>query len=237
MRRRLVLGIALGAILALHPLFAADAKKKAVLKAGLQKLNPFIGDFKGPGGPDKPRFDPREGWSEKVVWSWKFKGDDCWLTLKFFDSKLYKEGEIRYLPESEKYKMILTDLKGNKLEFVGELDEDYLTFLHTAPNGDVVRIQMNMAGEGARFIYRQARKQAKRTIFRKEYLVALTRLGESFASGKKKPECVVTGGVGTSTVTYKGKTYYVCCSGCRDAFNENPEQIIKEYLERKKKGR
>ena len=26
---------------------------------------------------------------------------------------------------------------------------------------------------------------------------------------------------------YKGKTYYVCCSGCRDAFNENPEKFLK----------
>jgi len=33
-----------------------------------------------------------------------------------------------------------------------------------------------------------------------------------------------------------GQTYYVCCGGCRDAFNENPAQIIKEYLAKKKKG-
>jgi YHS domain-containing protein len=36
-------------------------------------------------------------------------------------------------------------------------------------------------------------------------------------------------------VTYKGKTYYVCCTGCRDAFKENPEKYIKEFEESKKK--
>jgi len=28
-------------------------------------------------------------------------------------------------------------------------------------------------------------------------------------------------------------TYYVCCSGCRDAFNENPEKYIKEFNAKK----
>jgi YHS domain-containing protein len=37
-------------------------------------------------------------------------------------------------------------------------------------------------------------------------------------------------------VTYKGQTYYVCCTGCRDAFNETPEKYIKEFLERKAKA-
>jgi YHS domain-containing protein len=35
-------------------------------------------------------------------------------------------------------------------------------------------------------------------------------------------------------VSYNGQTYYVCCSGCRDAFNENPAKIIAEF---KKKNR
>jgi YHS domain-containing protein len=33
----------------------------------------------------------------------------------------------------------------------------------------------------------------------------------------------------------QGVTYYVCCSGCRDAFNEDPEKYIKEYEAKKKK--
>ena len=30
------------------------------------------------------------------------------------------------------------------------------------------------------------------------------------------------------TVSYKGKTYPVCCSGCRDEFNDNPEKYAKK---------
>ena len=35
-------------------------------------------------------------------------------------------------------------------------------------------------------------------------------------------------------VSFQGKTYYVCCSGCRDAFNEEPEKYIAEFEAKKK---
>ena len=30
-------------------------------------------------------------------------------------------------------------------------------------------------------------------------------------------------------VSYKGETFWVCCSGCADAFKENPEKYIAEF--------
>jgi YHS domain-containing protein len=32
---------------------------------------------------------------------------------------------------------------------------------------------------------------------------------------------------------HEGKTYYVCCTGCRDYFNEDPAAVLEEYRERK----
>ena len=40
---------------------------------------------------------------------------------------------------------------------------------------------------------------------------------------------------GTTAVMYKGKTYYVCCTGCRDEFRDNPEKYIKEFEAKQKK--
>ena len=63
--------------------------------------------------------------------------------------------------------------------------------------------------------------------------VGYTREGTRLAvEGADGPECVVTGGKGTIPITYKGQTYYVCCSGCKQAFHENPEKILAEYRER-----
>ena len=51
-----------------------------------------------------------------------------------------------------------------------------------------------------------------------------------FAAGESYPPCIVTEGRGTIQVSYKGKSYWVCCSGCKDLFNDNPEAILAEGL-------
>jgi YHS domain-containing protein len=56
-----------------------------------------------------------------------------------------------------------------------------------------------------------------------------TRLAEEGSSG---PECIVTGGKGTMTTIYKGKTYWFCCTGCRDAFIDDPDGVIAEAEQR-----
>src|SRR6185437_9534403 len=68
--------------------------------------------------------------------------------------------------------------------------------------------------------------QYKRTVE-----VSLTKEGEAFAAGSAAtdlPKCVVTGGAATMTVSYQGKSFPLCCSGCRDEFNDNPEKYIKK---------
>jgi ribosomal protein L24E len=67
-------------------------------------------------------------------------------------------------------------------------------------------------------------------------MVAATREGASLGAKEKKTECVVSGGAGTMPVSFKGETFYVCCSGCRDAFNENPEKYVKEFKAKKAAG-
>ena len=56
-----------------------------------------------------------------------------------------------------------------------------------------------------------------------------------FASGDSRPECIVSGGLGTIPVMYMGQTYYVCCSGCRTEFNADPAKYVREYNEKKAK--
>jgi YHS domain-containing protein len=36
---------------------------------------------------------------------------------------------------------------------------------------------------------------------------------------------------------YMGKTYYFCCSGCRDEFNASPAKYVKEYEEKQAKAK
>ena len=98
------------------------------------------------------------------------------------------------------------------------------------------RSRSTVAGGGIRLVWTVLRKPEGRTVYNKQLQISYTKEGESFGATAKKNECVVTGGLGTMAVSYMGQTYYVCCSGCRDAFNENPAKIIKEYLARKSAG-
>ncbi len=215
------------------PAAAADTANPSL--EGLKALNEFIGGWKGSGAPEKPRPDPKETWVEKINWSWRLKGNDAWLVLDIKDGKHLKGGELRYLADTKRYRLTATTKDDKKQVFEGELKDGYLTLERNDPDKkETQQLTMNTAAEGVRFIYRMARKPEGRTLFTKEYQVASTKEGESFAAKDKKPECVVTGGLGTMTVSHKGETFYVCCSGCRDAFNENPEKYIAEFKAKKK---
>ena len=70
-------------------------------------------------------------------------------------------------------------------------------------------------------------EQASGSRFRRVAEVGYTRDGERLAASDQSGNvCIVTGGRGTMTVEHEGKTYYVCCSGCLQAFQANPEKVI-----------
>jgi hypothetical protein len=213
------------------------AEGPADSKSALQQLTDFIGDWKGIGGPDRPRPDPKESWNETITWSWRFKAGDSWLQFDVKNGKYLNRGEVRFLPEKKTYQLTAVDAKQLKLVFDGRRDaRGYLTFERTDPaTGETQQLVMNSAGDGVRFVYRFAVRPKGRTVFTKVYQVAATKEGESLAGSGKKNECVVSGGTGTIAVTFMGETFYVCCSGCRDAFNEEPAKYVAAFKEKKKK--
>lgn len=228
MKMRLILTLALTSAMATS-LLADDPAR-----AALQKLNDFVGEWKGAGGPDKPKPDPRdEIWKETISWSWKFKAKEAWLTFTIKDGKYLKSGEVRAKSDGKSYEMTVVDIKDQKINYTGKRDDKgYFTFENVdAATGDTHQIVMNTAAEGVRLVYRYSVKPKGRTTFTKVYQVAATREGEALgvaSSRKKGNECIVTGGLGTITISYKGKTYYVCCTGCKEAFESDPEKYIKE---------
>jgi hypothetical protein len=233
MKRLFGLGALLALIVAVTAV-AADKSGIAAAKAGLAPLNDFIGEWKGTGGPlpAKPT-DPT--WSETLNWGWRFKGDDAWMVLEFKNGKYYKSGEARYLPETKKLRIILVGKDDKKTTFEGDVQNDKLVVdAVDKEKKESQRVEINTAADGIRLIFVFSTKPEGRTLWKKVYQVASNKSGESLGSAGKKNECVVSGGLGTMAVSHKGQTFYVCCSGCRDAFNENPEKYIKEFEAAKK---
>ena len=74
-------------------------------------------------------------------------------------------------------------------------------------------------------------KEEGAVLFKPRIEVGLTKEGESFAAGSTvaaRAVCIVTGSAASMTVSYQGQTYPICCTGCRDEFNDNPEKYLKK---------
>ena len=237
MKRLLACGVLFGlaaVVLSARSAISADkGDDPKTAKEGLQALNDFIGEWKGSGGPDKPKPGPKDPvWTEALEWVWKFKGDDVALTINFSDSKNYKSGEMRYLVDKKVYQLTMTGKDDKKAIFEGPLDtdKDQLVLERTDPETkETQQISMNTAAEGVRFIIHMAHKAEGSKLYSKDFLVQATRVGEALGATEAKNICVVSGGIGKMQVSYKGETFWVCCSGCADAFKENPEKYIAEF--------
>jgi hypothetical protein len=203
-------------------------------KEALLEVQEFIGGWKGNGTSER---DKTAIWKENATWGWKFKGKDSWLVVEFTESKNFKSGELRYLTDKKTYQFTVVDKMDKALVFQGGLKKTTLTLERVdSATKETQQLKINTASDGDRLVITYWVRPENRTAFNKEWQVGMTREGVKLAGGKKGPECIVTGGLGTIAVTYKGNTYHVCCSGCRDAFNENPAKIIAEYEAKKKKG-
>jgi hypothetical protein len=235
MKRFLALGLMVGLAMMVSSSTAAPSKDAEKTKEALRELQDFIGGWKGSAQAKPGKTAPV--WDETVKWNWRFKGDKIWLNVDFDGGKLYKSADIYYLLDKKKYQLVATPVKGTeKQTFEGTLKDEKLTFERVDPETkEVQRIIMNTAAEGVRFIMKAESRNAGGTIWRFNYMVASTKIGESLGGKEKKgPECVVSGGLGTMTVNFGGSTYYVCCSGCADAFKENPKKYVDEFLAKKK---
>ncbi|HWG45427.1 MAG TPA: YHS domain-containing protein [Gemmataceae bacterium] len=215
---------------------AADAPVRQSPKKALQALNDLIGAWRGTGEPKTgTREEQRRGfWQEKIIWEWQFKGDDVYLRAAIDKGKYFTHAELRYLPDKDHYRLTAKTPAKETLVFEGTLNKKCLTLdRKDDKKNETQRLIVNVLHFN-RYLLRYEVKPAARTTFALLYQVGATKEGVEFAGGDDAPECIVSGGLGTMAVVYKGQTYYVCCSGCRDAFKDEPEKYIKEFEAKKK---
>jgi hypothetical protein len=210
-------------------------------KTALQPLNVLVGSWRGAGAPTGTLDERAAGaWSETTEWVWQFKDDDAWLAVAFDKGKHYTRGELRYTPDKDKprFTLKLTAADKSTATYVGSLtnkDKTLALDRTDPPAGREERFVFSLLHHN-RHLYRLETRPAGTTVaFEKVWQVGATKEGVPFADVPKGPECIVSGGLGTMRVTYMGKEYYVCCSGCRDEFKENPDKYIKEFEAKSKK--
>ncbi len=226
--------LALGFACVLFFLLGAEGERVAADKEALAPLQGFVGAWKGVGQPK--RGSSRGAWTQECECSWRFETNRASLVFRSPGAKYYASAELLRGDEKNQFHWIGTLPDGKTTEhFTGSPDENgKLTLVSDAPAKDrPARISLRLVARGNRLVVLYERKLTGTNRYTRLAEVGYTRKGSSFARGPSGPECIVTGGHGSMTVAHAGKTYYVCCTGCRDLFLEDPEAVLAEYRQRK----
>jgi YHS domain-containing protein len=226
MSRRMAYGLA--AIMTLAISASATIGADDEVPTPFARFEAMIGGWKGTGVPSTNRL---KGWPESHSWAWKFvKGTPVGMTLAIEGGKVFTKGELSFNPATKKYTLAATDLAGKPIAYVGAISTDGKTLVldraeATADGKERLTIRLN----GIRYTMIFDRQAPGAPQYKKAIEAGLTKEGESFAAGgggADLPKCILTGGAAGMTVTYNGKSYPICCTGCRDEFNENPEKYV-----------
>lgn len=215
----------------------AEASGRQADQEALKPFSGFVGDWRGVGQVDRGR--TRGAWRESANWAWKLTKDSAALAMtvekgKYLKSALLKPGKE---PGDFTLEAVLAD--GTARVFQGKSsDKDKPLILEAEGTADgLKRIRFTPLHETRLLLLLEAAAQGGSKSLTRLGEVGFTKEGVAFAAGDGAPVCIVTEGRGTSSVRYKGKTYWVCCSGCKELFNDNPEAVLAEAEARAKAKR
>ena len=210
----------------------------AAIREALRPLQVVVGQWRG------NTF--REHVVHQVDWAWDHRSDPAAPALVMAAPKnpFFESARLSFDPDAEQYLLTVFEPSGERREFVGEFTEQpqdvvgddgrglqrtfEIRFEQTSPkSGERWRLVMNQQ-ENNRFLV-ELEKRRGQGRFRRFDTFSNQRKGTNFAiveEGYGEKTCIISGGLGTIPVSHAGRTYYVCCSGCKAAFEDDPEAWI-----------
>jgi hypothetical protein len=233
----------IGGLLALHGsvllvLLAGGADTpgpRAADKRTLAAAQAYVGEWKGVAQPK--RGSNQGAWTEESQWSWRFSEGHAELLAELTHDKYYSQLQLQAGDQAGQFVLVATptaaDAKSIPRRFTGPMSDGALVLTaEQVPDAEPARISLRLVAGGDRMLVLYERRTGG--AYARLAEVGSTRKGSSFAKNVATgPECVVTGGLGTIAVEHQGKKYYVCCTGCRDLFKDDPEGVLAEYRQRK----
>lgn len=204
-------------------------------KEALSVFNDLIGGWRGVGQPR--RGSNRGAWRQNAEWVWDFEPDSIGIKYDVSDGKLVRNGRVTWDAKAEAFQLELTTPDDLQRTYRGKQDRSKI-ILSSEPDadGNSYRITITKLNDKRTLVLHEKQSKGQQSYFRIAE-VGYTREGVRLANaGDGQPVCIVTGGTGTMKVSHNGKTYYVCCSGCKQAFDDDPAGIIAEAAERKRKA-
>ncbi|MCA9062003.1 MAG: hypothetical protein KDA96_03060 [Planctomycetaceae bacterium] len=218
----------------------------------LKPLQALLGDWRG---TTRKEYDDFKA-VDTHEWVWDLKSDPTQpgLVLESDKSPYIRRGRITWRPEDQAYFLTAVDADGVSRDLKGAFtDAVHEELMDDDKYHKVFRIEFNQeAGnspedelwqlafvkqETNRYLLEVGKRRGNARFSRFD-VVSTQREGTSFAlsdSDYKERTCVISEGLGTISVSYKGRSYWVCCTGCKAAFEEDPEKWIAMAAKRAEK--
>ena len=225
---------------------SSNAEQLEIERAALKPFQILLGSWKGLS---------RKALSDQPNWAYDWVSDPKHPGLRIVsDTGAYiRDGRLTYLPESEQFELTATDAEGSRRTFRGtflepirdvatddkKLQRTYklqLTETQASPSDVQWRLTFNQQ-ENNRYILEVDRKRGNGPFTRVD-TIHTQREGTSFALSETDygdKTCIISQGLGTISVSYKGQSFWVCCSGCKAAFEDDPEKWIAKWEAKKTK--
>ena len=233
--------LAFGAtVVSLLATLSAAGSADEEVPAPFARFESMVGGWKGTAQPTANRL---KGWPEKHSWAWKFaRGVPVGMTIAVEGGKVFTRGELTFDPKANRYTLAATDPSGKPVVFAGVPTSDgkglVLDRTRPTPEGKQ-RLTIRPNASGIRYTMLVDLQAPGAPQYKNSLTVGLTKEGEAFAAGGEAanlPKCILTGGAASMTASFNGKSYPVCCTGCRDEFNENPEKYVARSEAKAKAG-
>lgn len=213
------------------------------IPAAWAPLEYLVGRWNGQARPRDNAAQRFRGWPESHSWAWVFtQGKPTGLSVTITGGKVLAHAKLTYDPAGKRYRLEGTGprpgsepivFQGGWLDGAGKmlvLDQVGLEGRSTQQRG-TWRLSLWPNANFVRYTLRVDRREAGAIQFSPTIEIGLTREGETLAassSSTDRPKCIVTGGAATMTLTYQGRTFPICCTGCRDEFHDNPEKYLQK---------
>ena len=210
------------------------AEARQTQRTALEPFQTLVGGWRGVGQPK--RGSNVGAWSETAEWLWDLKGEQGpALCVEFAGGKQLQSARLWFDPDKKEYVLEGKLADDEVRRMTGVRTGNRLVLESKAEDQTVHQVTLTLLNDKRTLLLYQTRT-SRATQFTRVAEVGYTRAGTRLAeAGVTGRECIVTGGLGTIQVEYKGKMYWVCCTGCREAFVDDPEGVLAEAAARVKK--
>jgi len=226
----------------------ASQKIQSVI-SHLQPIQILLGKWRGTTRREYESFKAVD--SHEWVWDLRTNPEQPALVMASDKSPYLRSSRLSWDIAAEKFILTGLDADGRERRFTGDFtetphevtgsdDKQHRVFrLELSENDSATGEQWQLAiaqQENNRYLLEVGKRRGKAEFARFD-TVSTQRDGTSFAlsdTGYAERTCIISEGLGTTEVTWKGRSYWVCCSGCKAAFEEDPDTWIARAAERAK---